>query len=365
MAEIDKLNHDVLREIFLYLSFCERQRMGLVCKKWQNVVEVMMGSIHKLRCQVYALEGSWRRVQMKGSVLDITTDNIADIEKILKKLGSHLEKIHIIDRTQVGLPPRIYKLLTKSKKLSYAQITCRSTRSCERFLKFLPTENLEQLSIQMFPVFDDVQHELDYHVGKVLKKTPKLESLELKCVPISELPSSFGGIGTIKALYLRMVGSPRLNFDMKKLQNLEMLIYIFSNSDEVEAITKLMINCRTLRSIFFSSEDILPETTLNVMMSLPNLRRLNLLTTESSYESWHQFSNLENIHLIQHKFLFSTRNQIINFLQRSKNLKTFYVEISYNHQDYNECIQQIASDIGHECKAERCDDWIWWPDTIP
>ncbi|KAK0172499.1 hypothetical protein PV328_005809 [Microctonus aethiopoides] len=365
MAEIDRLNHDVLREIFLYLSFCERQRMGLVCKKWQNVVEIMMGSIHKLRCHVYGLEGSWRRVQMKGSVLDITTDNIADIEKVLKKLGSHLEKIQIMDDTVKEIPPKIYKLLIKSKNLSYALLKCRRTRSCERFLKFLPTKNLEQLSIQMFHVFDDVQHELDYHVGKVLKKTPKLESLELKCVPISELPSSFGGIGTIKALYLRMVGSPRLNFDMKKLQNLEMLIYIFSNSDEVEAITKLMINCRKLRSIFFSSKDILPETTLNVMMSLPNLRRLNLLTTESSYESWHQFSNLENIHLIQHKFLFSTRNQIINFLQRSKNLKTFYVEISYNHQDYNECIQQIASDIGHECKAERCDDWIWWPDTIP
>lgn len=29
MAEIERLNHDVLREILSYLSFCERQRMGL------------------------------------------------------------------------------------------------------------------------------------------------------------------------------------------------------------------------------------------------------------------------------------------------------------------------------------------------
>lgn len=105
-------------------------------------------------------------VQMKGDVLHIMTDNIADIEKLLKKLGSHLKKIHIMDETQVGIPPKIYKLLTKSK-LSYARVTCRKIRSCERFLKFLPTENLEQLSIQMFYVSDDVQPQLNYHVGKV------------------------------------------------------------------------------------------------------------------------------------------------------------------------------------------------------
>ncbi|KAK0094139.1 hypothetical protein PV326_011734 [Microctonus aethiopoides] len=253
------------------------------------------------------------------------------------------------------------------KKLSYAQVSCRRIRSCERFLKFLPTENLEQLSIQMFYLSDDAQPQLNDHVRKVLMNTPKLESLELEGVPISELPS-FGGIGTIKALYFRifrMIGTPRLNFDMKKLQNLEVLIYIFSKLGEVEAITKLMMNCKQLHSVSFSSEDILPETTLNVMMSLPNLRHLHLFTIKSSYESWHQFSNLENIYLSQYKFLLSTRNQIIDFLRRSKNLKTYYFDIRDHCQDFNEFFQQVASDIGHECKAKDSNDWMWWPDTIP
>lgn len=181
---------------------------------------------------------------------------------------------------------------------------------------------------------------------------------------MSEL-SSIGGMGTLKTLYLRLSGLPRLNFDMTKLQNLETLVISCMQMENNSDITELLRNTKKLHSIEFASTNILPETALNEMMSLPNLRRLHLMTFRNSYESWHKFSNLEDIQINQVQDFLSTRDQIKSFLKRSKNLKTYHFEITERICDFNKLIDEVASDIGHECKKSNFDEWTQWHNTIP
>ncbi|KAK0172497.1 hypothetical protein PV328_005807 [Microctonus aethiopoides] len=362
MATIELLNYDVLLELFSYLSLYERQRMGLVCKKFQNIYEIMMGSVRKM-CYVSVSFPQRRYVEIIGDVLNIKTNNPADLEEPLKKFAGRLKKIQITDDSQEEIPSNIYELLTKCTNLSYAQLKCRWSRSVEQFLKFLPTDNLEDLSIHLHASYESVRPRLHDIIGDVLSKTPNLKSLNLHNVPISEL-SSIGGTGTLKTLFLNMIDLRRLNFDMTKLQNLETLILSCIRMENDADITELIRNSKKLHSIEFASSDVLSKTILNEMISLPNLRRLHLLTIRNSYESWHKFSNLEDIHVNQVERFLLTRDQIKSFLKRSKNLKTYSFEITQQSR-FNELFREVASDIGHKCKKHNFVEWTRWHKAIP
>ncbi|KAK0172500.1 hypothetical protein PV328_005810 [Microctonus aethiopoides] len=329
--------------------------MGLVCKKWQNIHNIMLRSIHKMRVDLTDDVRCRRFVRHHQNVLEILTNNLADIEKPLEKLASNLNKIDIEDKTQHGISSDVYKLLSNCTELKYIRLCCRRSQSVKEFLKFLPTDNLEHLLIQLPRTYEDDQPHLNHLMKTALAKTSKLKTLELCDVPISEL-SSIGRPGTLKELYIKVDRLPLLNFNMKNLQNLETLIiicYLVDNS----TITELMRNCRKLHSFAIRTKDILPETTLNEMMSLPNLRRLHLLSENNSYQSWHKFSNLEDIAIIYQEPVSVTRDQIISFLQRSKNLKTYSIHCNKECTALNEFFCEVASDIGHECKRHYITPW--------
>ncbi|KAK0084847.1 hypothetical protein PV325_006262 [Microctonus aethiopoides] len=317
----------------------------------------MMGTVRKMCCCVFVSVPRRRYVEIIGDVLNITTINPADLEEPLKKFAGRLKKIQITDQSQEEIPPNIYELLIKCTNLSYAQFKCRWSRSVDQFLKFLPTDNLEDLSIHLsnhlHARLEPVRPRLNQIIGDVLSKTPNLKSLNLRNVPMSEL-SSIGGTGTLKTLFLQMMDLRRLNFDMTKLQNLETLILLCVRMDNDADITELIRNSKKLHSIEFAVTNILSETTLNEMMSLPNLRRLHLLTIKNSYELWHKFSNLEDIQINQVKCFSSTRDQIKSFLKRSENLKTYYFEIAEQIENFNELIDEIASEIGHKWGPLMC-----------
>ncbi|KAK0079157.1 hypothetical protein PV325_001651 [Microctonus aethiopoides] len=169
MAEIEILNHDVLREIFSYLDIYDRVRMGLVCKKWHNVIEIMMGSIHKMWLCVIDDDKLERILQIRHDVLELSANNPTDLEKCTQ--------------------------------LKYARFECSKSRSLRLLLEALPTENLETLSMQLLGLkYRGVRPEWNHLMGNILSKTPKLKALELNFVPISEL-SSIGGMGTLETLY--------------------------------------------------------------------------------------------------------------------------------------------------------------------
>ncbi|KAK0095137.1 hypothetical protein PV326_009135 [Microctonus aethiopoides] len=312
MAKIEMLNYDVLREIFSYLDIYDRQRMGL-----------------------------------------------ANIEKPLKRFASQLKKIQIATENRKDFPLNVYKLLTECTNLNYAQLECVRSRSVERFLEFMPHDNLEHLSIRLFLTYQSVRVKMNHLMDNILAKAPKLKCLDLYHVPITEL-SSIGGMSTLKILFLEGKVLPRLNFDMKKLQNLETLCIKYRKVHAAD-IEELLRNCKQLHSLCIECDDILPETILNEIMSLSNLRRLHLSTTKNSYEQWYKFSNLEQILILQQKPLFTTRDQIVNFFQRSKNLVSYYFETnSRRYRDFNEIFHEVASDIGHECKRKFSFEWTEW-----
>ncbi|KAK0179373.1 hypothetical protein PV327_005131 [Microctonus hyperodae] len=373
MAEIEGLNEDVLLEIFSYLNIHDRQSMGLVCKKWQAVYEIMLDSIHKMCCNVFSDIGHEPFVEIKNNVLFLHTHKRVYTEKPLKKFASNLTKIIIMDFDDSDdLPPSFYELLTKCTKLSFIHLDCHYSQSAEEFLKFLPTDNLEDLSIILNDRYVDLSIDITeyYHIddewrlcqlmGTVLAKS-KLKSLNLANVNIPEMSWS-EEMNTLTKIFIRLKDSEYLNFDVTKLQNLEMLAISCDKMYNDPLLTELMKNCRKLHFIRFDSEEVLSETTLNEMMSLPNLRYLSLSTRDDTYETWHQFSNLEVIRIGQYLEPFSaTKDQIKSFLQRSRNLKTYYFSCS----ELIEMVDQVASDIGHECKMGDFMEMNGWTDVIP
>lgn len=188
--------------------------------------------------------------------------------------------------------------------------------------------------------------------------------MELNNAPISDL-TSIGGKGNLNSLFIDTLRLPRLKFDMKDVQNLETLVISCDTMESTSYIADLMKNCRKLHSIYFDGSDILPETILNDIMSMPNLRRLHLSTTKNSYESsWYKFSNLVEIRVSQQEPFSSTKEQIISFLQRSKHLRTFY----FLHQSclgFNKLFQEVASEMCHGCKKHYPTDWTNWYNAIP
>ncbi|KAK0071158.1 hypothetical protein PV325_013370 [Microctonus aethiopoides] len=209
MAGIEILNHDVLREIFSYLDIYDRVRMGLVCKKWHNVVEIMMGSIRKMCLHVTNDDKPGRFSQIHHNVLEISTNNPRDLKKPWEKFANNLNEIQIKYISYKRMLPNFYKLLAKSTQLKYAQFMCLKLRSLRLLLEFLPTENLENLSIDLLEFdYGGARPEWNHLIGNVLSKTPKLKALELNSLPISEL-SSIGGMETLEALFIQMKALPR------------------------------------------------------------------------------------------------------------------------------------------------------------
>lgn len=134
-----------------------------------------MGSVHKMCCVSVSVLRE-RYVEIIGNVLNIKTNNPADLEGPLKKFASHLEKIQITDESQEEIPSHIYELLTECTNLNYAQLKCRWSRSVERFLKFLPTDNLEDLSIHLPITYGAVVPRLNHIIGDVSVFTQNNES---------------------------------------------------------------------------------------------------------------------------------------------------------------------------------------------
>ncbi|KAK0179386.1 hypothetical protein PV327_005143 [Microctonus hyperodae] len=304
----------------------------------------MMRSIHKICCRVNYCGNYGRYVRLCCDVLEVYSDTM-QLEKVLEKFASTLNKIRIDDNFESYFN---FELLGKCTKLTYAGLRCRHIQLLEEFLKFLPLDNLEHLSINYNQKSGDYRWRHRRLLGAVLEKATKLNSLELKFWQILKL-SPTDGMKTLKTLILKSGELPQQRFDIMKLQNLEILV-IMCTRVNAASITELMRNCRKLHTVQFHSSNIFPETTLNVMRSLPNLRHLHLKTNESSYESWYKFSNLESIEISQPERFSSKRNQIISFLQRSKYLKTYYfTHDSYDRDNgFSELFHQIASDMGRD-----------------
>ncbi|KAK0071386.1 hypothetical protein PV326_001306, partial [Microctonus aethiopoides] len=165
-AEIEILDYDVLIKIFSYLNFYDRVRVGLECSRWNYD--------------------------------EIDTQNA---------LLYH----YISDYTSEGLSTNIYKLLKQSRNLKHIELTCWGSRSCERFLKYVPKNSLKYLSISL-RLQPTTKNEWGLAVNKVLKKMPRLKSLELQCVPIGNL-SSIGGKQTLKALFIGMPDLKNIEFN--------------------------------------------------------------------------------------------------------------------------------------------------------
>lgn len=89
----------------------------------------------------------------KRNVLKISTNNSTALKKPWKNFANNLNKIQIEYRSRKRIPPYIYKLLAKSTKLKYARFVCSQLLSLKQFLEFLPTENLENLSIYLEPLY--------------------------------------------------------------------------------------------------------------------------------------------------------------------------------------------------------------------
>ncbi|KAK0157264.1 hypothetical protein PV327_011286, partial [Microctonus hyperodae] len=123
------------------------------------------------------------------------------------------------------------RLLTKCTKLSCDQLNYYSPRTAKAFLEFFPTDNLENLSINLIvePYRSVTKSKLSELMGNVLAKSPKLKSLNVRNMPIPE-----------------------------------------------ESCAELIRNCRKLHTIRIDSDNSLPEIILKEMMSLPNLRNLFL-----------------------------------------------------------------------------------------
>ncbi|KAK0179378.1 hypothetical protein PV327_005136 [Microctonus hyperodae] len=329
-----------------------------------------MGSIHKIWCSVVDHRNLEEIVGIQDDVFKVWTDDPKDIKEPLEKYGSDLKKIIIQDEGDEDIPPSIYQLLAKCTKLNYARVECRDHDRLELFLKYLPADNLEDLSINFRNTREDyhknndkITSRLNPLMRNVLEKTLKLKSLELNYVPISKLPY-IGGMETLKSLYINTRNLPLFNFDMQKLKNLETLSISFDYIKNENTITELIRTCRKLHSIRFNASRILPRAVLNEMMSLPNLRRLHLSTTSDSYELWHNFSNLEEIRISQYKPLKSTEDEIKSFIQRSSNLKTYYF-LFESCGEFNKLFHQLSCQMGHECENHYPNEWTNWYNSTP
>ncbi|KAK0172443.1 hypothetical protein PV328_005759 [Microctonus aethiopoides] len=97
---------------------------------------------------------------------DIKLVKLEDIIELITNYG-----------TREGISPKIYKLLNKNTNLNNLELSCCGSRSCERCLKYLPTINLEHLSIFVGLPSLSIDKKMVKHAEKALSKMPKLKSL--------------------------------------------------------------------------------------------------------------------------------------------------------------------------------------------
>ncbi|KAK0075907.1 hypothetical protein PV326_011195 [Microctonus aethiopoides] len=230
----------------------------------------MMRSILEMECKVgrqYYRFGD--HAELIGNRLHFVTSQLSKAEKCITNISSHLKKIIIRDGTREGISSKIYKLLNNN--LNNFEFSCCSVRSYERCLKYLPKNNFEHLSVfvglpsslRTADDYETVAEQMEKHTEKALSKMPKLKYLNLNHVPIKQLFLS-KGMETLRALYIQIPELLNINSNINKLKIFENLEILYQEY---------------------------PETTLNVMISLPNLRRLYLSTKTGSYKSWQMNSS--------------------------------------------------------------------------
>ncbi|KAK0179374.1 hypothetical protein PV327_005132 [Microctonus hyperodae] len=361
MAEIEILNQDVLMEIFSYLNIHDRQSMGLVCKKWQAIYEIMLKSIHEMCCKVSSDIEHKLFVEIQNNVLVLHTHERVHIEKPLKKFANNLKKIIIWDlRESDDLPPDFYGLLTKYQNLSFTHFDCHYSQSIEKLLKFLPTDNQEDLSIIFIDRYSDVtEHDLDDVdvLGEMTKKVltqTKFKFLIIDSLQFSDI-SWFEGMSTLTKMFIRFKELDLFSLHWSELNpNIE-IITIFKDELDDYRIVKELRKIFRKHTIQFNSEDVSSETTLNEMLSLPNLRFLSFYTCSET------FSNLEIIPFEQPESYSAIKDQIKSFVQRSRILETYYISCS----KLNETVHKVASDIGHKCKMGDLIEIYGWTDVTP
>ncbi|KAK0179380.1 hypothetical protein PV327_005138 [Microctonus hyperodae] len=364
MAEIESLNFDVLMKISSYLNIQDLRSMGLVCKKWYFVYEYTLKQVNKMLCIGIILSTCKRSVQIKNKTLEVWGGNSNRLNMPIKTFASELKKIKIFNENRRAIIPySVFKSLAKCKRLNYAEIECCSSRQLSYFLKYLPTNNLEHLSLSLRPRYiNNNEHPPEILIEDVLSKATKLKSLQLKNLPIAELLLIWD-MEALETLFIKSIKNPGMNIYMKKFPNLTTLVISGTRLNISVGIAELMRNCRKLHSIQIDTYRILSEAILNEMMSLPNLRRLSLSAHESYDEKWCKFSNLEDIQISQWEPYLVTRDEIKSFLRRSENLKTYDFRFSKN-QHFNETIQDVAFNIGHKCKNEYLPQWTEWCNTV-
>ncbi|KAK0174245.1 hypothetical protein PV327_011108 [Microctonus hyperodae] len=253
-------------------------------------------------------------LKIQDDASQVSTQESPEKNESEKPLQYNIEKILIDDDNEYYMPLSIHEMFAKCRMLKQIQYKCRDAERFEIFLRYLPTEKLEDFSIYSNP--RNVGDEFDTYKTRTLSallrnalaRAPNLHSLKINYLPLSELAHP-GGKATLKSLSIETKSLPRLTFRMKHVENLETLCIICEKINNVEKIWDIVKFCKKIHSIHFETKDTLPDATICAMMLLPNLRRLHLKTREKSYDLYLPSRN--EIDITQKESLLSPKDQII------------------------------------------------------
>ncbi|KAK0166018.1 hypothetical protein PV328_004478 [Microctonus aethiopoides] len=336
MATIDHLPSDVLREIFSYIKVVKRQKLSYVCKKWQSVNQLMLRSMKKLVCHC-EIHFNSSVVTQYDDMINFT-DYIPDkFEVLLRRFCDHVKEVEILGNTPCFFSTSFWEAFALCTKLTYARFLCYTSGFLNEFLIYLPTDNLENLSIENRETHDEFNPDLQNYIIEVLTKAKKLKTIDICRVPMDEL-RSIGGLDNLQSLYIKVMKPLHLSFGSMKLPNLETIVIEGSKLDDV-IISELVTKCENLHTVSLITENLFCKATLKEIMKLPNLRNIR----------------------ISPRFLFDedpsiTKDVISVLLQRSKNLKTFYF-----YHDLNYLFNDVIREAGYNCDQcydHRYYEWI-------
>ncbi|KAK0175192.1 hypothetical protein PV327_008962 [Microctonus hyperodae] len=305
MTTIDNLPPDVLREIFLYIDFSERQRLSLVCKKWQNINHIILRSIRKIVLRFTMLFLDITIVKQYGDIITFMAFGPDEFGIALERLSDHLEGIEILDKDTLGANYSInfWKSIALCKKLTYARFLCDTSSRMAEFLKYLPTDNLEHLSIvSAGAVQEKFDLELQDRINEVLTKATKLISVDMFNMPIRQI-RAIKGLQNLKSLYITIKKPFSFRFDNMELPNLETIVVKGNIVQDI--IIAELYKCRKLRTVSLITSNLYSKNILNLILALPKLRHLQLLPYEDQKYSPINFE------------------EMLDLSQRPKKLKTY------------------------------------------
>ncbi|KAK0174526.1 hypothetical protein PV327_010286 [Microctonus hyperodae] len=346
MITIDHLDIGLLTKIFSYLDplsllCCER-----VSRKWKITHLISQRPIKRL---FYSLIPPGERTHftyIKKNCMDIESSDFIFLQGLLQAFQNSIQQLYLRATYQSTypssiMPDSIIRSLRKLKILNSVGIDYENNFELNQLIRYLPCHNIHHLLFDFNDDSIDTRQAITCLIN-LINRAPDLVTLHLMNPPARTI-YMINKICDLRGLYI-IGGVIHSSFDIIKLNNLQILSIHDCYTIDNDYVKKIVSNCRKLHTVEITHCAYVNYDGINEFIKLPGLRCF--ATSYMDKEIFKKLSNLNYIYCNLEFSMFETYRDMLYFLLRSKNLRTF----DFNSEICNNIMSKLVLKLG--AKAE-------------